>query len=287
MTRIRSRLTYANVMASVAVFAALGGGAFAASIKAKKDSVVSSSIKNGKVKSADIRDNGVGGGDIADGAVGGNDIADGAVGGAELADGAVGGAELADGSVGGTKLANGSVDGAKIADGEITGADVADDSLLGADVDESTFGVVPEADQLDGREAADFFRYGGWVPPGETITGVWGGREYGADNPLIQEYSFPLPARLALGDNDVNFGANGAAGSIGNDDDPSCTGTNISPTAPPGKVCIYVSGSNLLASSGTALGEAGASGRRGFQVRGPSHAVGDVEVHGSWAYTGE
>jgi len=50
---IRSRLTYANVMATVAAFLALGGAAWAVAI-APKNSVVSKSIKNGEVRNKDL-----------------------------------------------------------------------------------------------------------------------------------------------------------------------------------------------------------------------------------------
>jgi hypothetical protein len=50
---IRSRLTYANVMATIAVFVALGGAAWAV-VTAPRNSVLSSSIKNGEVKRKDF-----------------------------------------------------------------------------------------------------------------------------------------------------------------------------------------------------------------------------------------
>ena len=58
LEKLRSNLTFANVMASIAVFLALGGGAYAASI-APKNSVVSSSIRDGQVKTQDLRDGAV------------------------------------------------------------------------------------------------------------------------------------------------------------------------------------------------------------------------------------
>ena len=50
---IRSRLTYANVMATIAVFIALGGGAYAA-FNLPKNSVKSKNIVNGQIKPADV-----------------------------------------------------------------------------------------------------------------------------------------------------------------------------------------------------------------------------------------
>ena len=50
---LRSRLTFANVIALMALFVAIGGGAYAASV-APKDSVVSKSIKDRQVKGKDL-----------------------------------------------------------------------------------------------------------------------------------------------------------------------------------------------------------------------------------------
>ena len=52
---IRSYLTYANVMASIAVFIALGGGAYAA-IKLPRNSVGGAQIKNNAVTSPKVKD---------------------------------------------------------------------------------------------------------------------------------------------------------------------------------------------------------------------------------------
>ena len=51
-------------MATVAVFIALGGGAYAIATKAAPDSVNSRAIVNGSVKSADVKDNSLTGTDI-------------------------------------------------------------------------------------------------------------------------------------------------------------------------------------------------------------------------------
>jgi hypothetical protein len=53
LRRIRSSLTYANVVASIAMFAAFGGSSYAA-VKLSKDSVRSSHIKDGQVKAVDL-----------------------------------------------------------------------------------------------------------------------------------------------------------------------------------------------------------------------------------------
>ena len=62
MSKLRNRLTYANLMATVAVFIALGGGAYAISVG--KNTIKSKHIKDGQVSSADVRDNDLIGTDI-------------------------------------------------------------------------------------------------------------------------------------------------------------------------------------------------------------------------------
>jgi hypothetical protein len=54
LTAIRARLTYANVMATIAVFLAFGGGAYAAT-KLPSGSVGRPQLKNGAVTSAKVR----------------------------------------------------------------------------------------------------------------------------------------------------------------------------------------------------------------------------------------
>jgi hypothetical protein len=71
--RLRSHLTYANVMATLAVFVALGGGTYAA-FHLPKDSVRSKQIKNGQVKSVDLATGAVNSANVADGSLTGTDI---------------------------------------------------------------------------------------------------------------------------------------------------------------------------------------------------------------------
>jgi hypothetical protein len=63
MRRISGRLSYANVMASVAVFLALGGGAYAAT-QLKKNSVGTKQLKKNAVTGAKVKDQSLTGKDI-------------------------------------------------------------------------------------------------------------------------------------------------------------------------------------------------------------------------------
>ncbi len=67
------RLSFANVVSVIALFIALGGGAYAVS-SAGKNSVVSKSIKNGQVKTDDLADNAVTGAKVIDASLTGDDV---------------------------------------------------------------------------------------------------------------------------------------------------------------------------------------------------------------------
>jgi hypothetical protein len=109
--QMRKRLTYANVMSSLAVFLILGGAtAFAAVKKVGSNEIKANSIKTGKI----VKE---------------------AVTAGKIKKAAVTEAKLADGAVTTNKLANGAVTTDKIADNAVTGAKV----------NEATLGQVPSA----------------------------------------------------------------------------------------------------------------------------------------------
>jgi hypothetical protein len=67
LARLQPRLTFANVMSMIAVFIALGAGAYAAGLK--KNSVKSKQIASGAVKTAELADGAVTSPKVADGAI--------------------------------------------------------------------------------------------------------------------------------------------------------------------------------------------------------------------------
>jgi hypothetical protein len=68
VARLSARLTYANIVASLALFIALGGGAYAAT-NLPKNSVASKQIKDGSVRTADLANNAVTAAKIKDGSL--------------------------------------------------------------------------------------------------------------------------------------------------------------------------------------------------------------------------
>jgi hypothetical protein len=89
LNQLRKRLTYANVMSTIAVFLVLGGAtAFAAGLG--KNSVGSKQLKKNSVTAAKIKNGAVTGAKIQDGAVTGAKIQDGAITGAKVTAGSLG-----------------------------------------------------------------------------------------------------------------------------------------------------------------------------------------------------
>ena len=97
---------------------------------------------------------------------------------------------------------------------------------------------------------------------------------------IRQVVQLPGMAPADLSDATVNFAAGGA------DADPSCSGTATAPTAPAGKVCLYLTSA---AGAGTAVdGQAipGLAGSRsGFVVHATNATLGETGAFGTWAYT--
>ena len=116
---MRVRLSYANVMASIAVFIALGGGAYAA-INLPAGSVTSREIAKDAVRAKQIAKRAVRKKELARNAVRSRKIKDGRVKSFDLAAASVTTAKLADDSVSSPKLAPDSVTTPKLADESVT-----------------------------------------------------------------------------------------------------------------------------------------------------------------------
>jgi hypothetical protein len=134
MNRRQPRLTYANVVSTLALVLALGtGGAYAASQLAPK-SVGARQLRPGSVTADKIRKN--------------------AVTAPKLEAQAVKQGKLANAAVTGEKLAAAAVTAAKIATGAIVPDKVPGDSITGEKVVESSLGRVPSADSANFAVAA-------------------------------------------------------------------------------------------------------------------------------------
>lgn len=71
---VRSRLTYANVVATLALFLALAGGTVFAAVQLGKNDVKSENIAPGEVKASDLGKNAVSSGNVKNGSIAGADL---------------------------------------------------------------------------------------------------------------------------------------------------------------------------------------------------------------------
>ena len=161
-------------------------------------------------------------------------------------------------NINGKNIENRTIAGKKLKNRTITRGTVKKNTLTGTEIAESRLRKVPSAaradsaaaadsakaadaatsaaaaDRLDGLDSTDFLQVGS----GRTIRGLLHIEEDGG-TPLGETLgSFPIVADLA--DDQVNF----APSPLADDGDASCTGTAENPTAPRGKVCLYLSGSS-------------------------------------------
>ena len=121
------------------------------------------------------------------------------------------------------------------------------------------------------------------VPAGQTVIGygVWDHTVVTNGEDVLQAVYLPARERIALTNSDVNF----ASGGLAADGDASCTGTYLAPTAPSGKVCIYINSSSGMDSLQGAAATIGVVDGFFFIAGLANVASGnDLFVHYGWAY---
>jgi hypothetical protein len=152
VTKLRKHLSYANVIATLALFIALGtGGAYAASKLAPK-SVGAKQLRPGAVTADKLRKQAVTAPKIKALAVKESKLANGAVSTAKLAVAAVSEEKLAPASVTNPKLADNSVSGSKVDEaslGKVPSASFADEAAYAQSGDPAAFAAVDQEGQVD------------------------------------------------------------------------------------------------------------------------------------------
>jgi hypothetical protein len=241
-----------------------------------------------------------------------------AVSGSSLAEGA---ATRVSRLISGTSVKRGSLPGNRLVKGGVTGDRIRSNTLTGRQINESALATVPRATNaqraqsaatatnaqratnadnalaLGGTAAAAYQTFATrTIPSGLTVTGAFGissnvpttvaidppaTATTAATNDIRAVVQLPGLAPADLSDATVNFANTPAA----LDGDPSCSGTAAAPTAPAGKVCLY-----LTAAQGTATTVDGQAipllpgSRAGFVVH-AADADATTGAFGTWAYT--
>lgn len=168
--RIRSRLTYANVVATLALFLGLGGGAYAVTA-IDDNSVRSRHILDGEVKTADVGTGQIKTADLKNDAIQGDDIRD-----DTLPGGGLGLADIGPDAVSGSELAPNAVGSAEVAPDSLGGSDINEAGLAGL-VDTSAGSVTLIRDSLKMGEA-----YSASDPNTFIDLGAWELRTSSTDN---------------------------------------------------------------------------------------------------------
>jgi hypothetical protein len=271
LRRLTPRPTYANVIATIALFVALGGVAVAAGLP--KNSVGPNQLKRGAVTPAKIRQGAVTAGKIAPGAVapgklGANAVLPGNLGNgiistSKIAAGAVIASTIKNGVVTNNKLANGSVSTQKLADNSVNANKLADKSVTQAKLNFATAtpGTVSN------------------LASGQTLRGVIdvGGTAAAANDIAKDAISFVLPlagpAQVSvLKPNEVSANC------------PGLGAGSATPIAAPGNLCVYLGvATNLDEAELQKLVEANT--RLGFGLSAKAKAAGEFAAIGNWAVT--
>ncbi|MDQ2631738.1 MAG: hypothetical protein M3Y75_12325 [Actinomycetota bacterium] len=262
------KLNYANVIATLALFVALGGVAVAAGLP--KNSVGTKQLKRGAVTAADLRRNAVRPGKIAPRAVvagklGANAVLPGNLGNgiistSKISDGAVIASKIKNGVITTNKLDNDAVTTAKLAPGAVTNQILANGSVTPNKLSEN-FGPIVAT-----------------LKTGQTLRGVFSlGSTADAAAELSRSaasFQFPLlnaPAVTVLkkGETSANCAGLGGGGQT--------------PQATAGNLCVYVTESKNLDPATPLTVENNT--RLGFGLLAKAEAAGEYFAYGQWAVT--
>jgi hypothetical protein len=256
---LRKRLNYGNVIATVALFVALGGAAVAAGLpknsvgpnQIKKGAVTTQKLKNGAVTSAKLGNKAVTAGKLGPNSITPGNIGNGAVTSAKIGNGAVIASSIKNGVVTTNKLANEAVTAAKLGKGSVTLSKLADD-------------VAPLL---------------GTLRSGQTLRGVFYIVGNTAEGQLLGDsisYQFPIsgnPPAVTV----VRKGAPATANCAG-------IGSGSAPSATAGNLCVYLTEEENLADGIEGL-TAQNNQRLGFGLAAKAKTSGKVLASGQWAVT--
>ena len=264
----RPQLNYANVIATIALFVALGGAAVAAGLP--KNSVGTTQLKPGAVTTSDLRRNAVTPGKIRRQAVTAGKLGPNAVLPGNLGKGIISTEKLSDQAVNAAKLKNGAVTTAKLNNAAVTTGKLADDAVTSGKLADGAVTPSKLSSGVIGQLLST-------LKSGETLRGVFDvgstATEPGDTSREAQSFQFPLvnpPTVNVLKKGETNAGCSGLGG-------------GQTPQAAGGNLCIYITESkNLDPASPLAADN---NTRLGFGLVAKAEAKGEYFAYGQWAVT--
>jgi hypothetical protein len=268
ISNLRSKLSYSNVIATIALFIALGGAAVAAGLP--RHSVGPKQLKRGAVTTAALHKQAVTSGKLAPksviaGKLGPNavlpgNIGNGAITTAKIGAGAVIASSIKNGVVTTNKLTNGAVTSAKLGSGAVGTTNLANGSVTLAKLGDE---VAPLLGTLKG---------------GQTLRGVF---DVGSTGPIgdlahsAVSYQFPLlnpPAATVLKTGQTSANCGGLSGGAGQ-----------TPQATAGNLCVYITKEENLDETTPLAAENNL--RLGFGLVAKAKLSAPYYAYGQWAVT--
>lgn len=222
----RKRVTYSNVIATMALFIALGGVAVAAGLP--RNSVGPKQLKRGAVTAAKIRKGAVIAGKLSPNSVGPGNIGNGAVTTAKLAVGSVIASTIKNSVVTTNKLNNEAVTTPKLGKEAVATAKLDNESVTSAKLGKGSVTAAKLSDEIGPLLST--------LKSGQTLRGTFDvGSSATAAGDLARgavSYQFPLlkePAVTVLQKGETSANCTGLG-----------TGAGQTPQATPGNLCVYV-----------------------------------------------
>jgi hypothetical protein len=277
----RPKLNYANVIATIALFVALGGAAVAAGLP--KKSVGPQQLKPGAVRTKALHRKAVTSGKIAPQAVTAGKLGPFAVLPGNLGNGVITSEKLGDGSVIASKIKNGAVTTNKLDNSAVTTNKLNDGAVTSAKLDDGSVNAGKLADGSVGlpKLASGVVGQVQTIPAsGVTMRGIFdigstaaaaGDETRGA---ISLPYQFPLhfaPAVSVVGPGEAPGG-----------NCPGIGSENEVPTANPGKLCVYITKAVNL---GGSMLEPDHLTRFGIGLVAHAKEAGPYYAYGVWAVT--
>ncbi|HEY2056382.1 MAG TPA: hypothetical protein VGH14_20825 [Solirubrobacterales bacterium] len=284
MKRFLPRLTYANVIASLALFIALGGAAVAAGLP--RNSVGPNQIKNGAVTGKAIRKQAVTSGKIAPKAVTAGKLGANAVLPGNLGAGIISTSKIAAGAVNAEKIANNVVTTNKLNNKAVSSAKLAEKAVATGNLNELAVTAPKIANGAVTKEkiAAGVIGNVETLKSGQTERGVFslgGTKEKEKDASAFTSISFQQ--LLAANPTTVVVVPKGGPFPT---QCPSLGGGNTTPEATAGSVCLYLTTETNLEGVGTAaLTTEGNRLGVNLTAKGLKTGEGNFVASGIWAVT--
>ena len=276
---VRKRVTYSNVIATMALFIALGGVAVAAT-KLPRNSVGTKQLKRGAVTSAKLGKKSVIAGKLGPNSVGPGNIGNGAVTTAKLGASSVIASTIKNSVVTTNKLNNEAVTAAKLGKESVTAAKLGKEAATTAKLDNEsvTSAKLGKGSVTAAKLSDEIGPLIGTLKSGQTLRGMFNiGGGTGDAAQFGQSFQFPLQNTPTVNIIDPSTATTTACPGLSG-------GPNQTPLAAAGQLCIYVTNRVNLAALGLTVPGAALT-RLGFGLEAIGEGAGNFSGTGQWAVT--